>query len=141
MKSAKKSRALIIKDGMVLVLLKYKNGAVYLTIPGGTYEETDATLEQTVLRELYEETSIQAKVVKFLFSAYDPLRKCEQSLYLCEYVSGEPELLDEVEIKHLKENPNLLVRPVWVIPSYFKNMEVHPEVLKDFFVSYLEQNS
>lgn len=42
------------------------NGRIYWTLPGGGVMEGES-LEQTAIREVLEETSLDVKVVKFLF--------------------------------------------------------------------------
>lgn len=68
MKNSTRPRACaaIIQDGKILMVKHQHNGRIYWTLPSGGVMEGEI-LEQTVIREVLEETNLDVKVVKFLF--------------------------------------------------------------------------
>ncbi len=81
----------------------------YFSIPGGGIEPRE-TPEQTVAREITEETSLQVKVKQQVLEMRDG--EFSHKIYLCEYLSGEPHLpADAPEASHGPENR---FKPGWV---------------------------
>ena len=58
--------ASIIQDGKILMVRHHHHGSSYWTLPGDEVMEGES-LEQTVMREVLEETNLNVRVVKFLF--------------------------------------------------------------------------
>jgi mutator protein MutT len=123
--------AIVIKDSEIL-LMHRKNEKEYYTFPGGGVEEGE-TIEQAVLRELQEETTIEATINKLLYHhVYDD--DTEQYFYLCDYISGEPKLReDSIERKKTLQGNNSY-NPLWVTIEELKNMLVYPLEIKDLLV-------
>lgn len=63
-----------------------KNKQVYYTIPGGGKEENE-TMQQTTIREIYEELGINIRVKKLLYKV-STIRRM-QYIFLGKYVSGK----------------------------------------------------
>ena len=84
-------RAIIIRDGNLLVMHRNKFGKQYYTLPGGNIEMGE-TPEQAVFRELHEETMVTVAnpILKFVEEAGDPYGT--QYVFHCEYISGDPRL-------------------------------------------------
>ncbi|MCL2171252.1 MAG: NUDIX domain-containing protein [Defluviitaleaceae bacterium] len=59
------AKALIIHDGRFLAMHKTQNASPCYELPGGTMEFGE-TAEQTVVREVFEETKLRATPVKLL---------------------------------------------------------------------------
>jgi len=53
---------IVVKDGQVLLMHRFKNGEEHWVFPGGGQEEGE-TPEETVVREIEEETSMWGAVV------------------------------------------------------------------------------
>ena len=64
----KKVRAvsIVVNNDTILLIHRKSDGKDYYTFPGGGVE-TGETLEQAVVRELYEETSLRAEIDKLLY--------------------------------------------------------------------------
>lgn len=89
------------------------------------------------MRELKEETSIEATIDRFLYrlSYYDD--GSEHQFYLCRYVSGEPRLSEDSNEKKEMESSEEFYEPMWVKLSELKNLKIYPPevpgwILRDF---------
>lgn len=127
MKNRIRATAVVIKDGKVL-LIHRKNEKEFYVFPGGGVEEGE-TVEQAILRELMEETSITVRINKILeHKIYDD--RTENYAYLCDYISGEPHLAEnspeKIEMKDGVEYYN----PVWIDIKDLENLTVWPEEAK-----------
>jgi 8-oxo-dGTP diphosphatase len=122
-------RAIIIRDGKLLAMHRNKFGNEYETLPGGKIELGE-TPEQALLRELSEETSIQATIKRLVFieQAGDPYGT--QYIFLCDYVSGEPELAPTSEEAHINKLGQNLYEPKWVTVSDLPELPFLSEKLK-----------
>ena len=115
------AHALILnEDNKVLTLRRseandYK--PLYWDIPGGTVDVGE-TVEETLEREINEETSLIIKPIKpiYVYSNLDqvPKRQTAQIIYLCKYISGKvvlnPEEHDEfkwIDYNGLKNQKNI----------------------------------
>jgi len=106
-------RAIIIRNEQLLVMHRNKFGQEYDTLPGGKIEIGE-TPEQALRREVTEETMIQFKDPRLVFLEHaDPLYG-DQYVYLCEYVSGEPELHPDSEETHINKLGQNLYKPTWL---------------------------
>ncbi len=101
------AHALIEKDGCFLVtrrseLTDYM--PLKWDVPGGTVDPGE-TLEQTVIREIFEETQIEISIGKLLHVYTNlsqlPQRQTCQAIFLCKYISGEIILNPEEHDKYM----------------------------------------
>lgn len=122
-------RAIVIKDGSLLVMHRNKFGKEYETLPGGNIEIGETT-EQALLRELSEETSILVEVDRLVFieQAGDPYGT--QYIYLCKYISGEPQLAADSEEAHINKLGQNLYEPKWVSIQELPQLPFLSEKLK-----------
>ncbi|MFA6523894.1 MAG: NUDIX domain-containing protein [Candidatus Paceibacterota bacterium] len=123
--------AILIREDEVL-LMHRKNEKEYFTFPGGGVEEGES-IEQAVLRELKEETTIEAEINKLLYRhIYDD--DTEQYFYLCNYIKGEPKLHeDSIEKKQMLDG-NEFYNPLWFKIEELKNMLVYPLEIRDLLL-------
>jgi ADP-ribose pyrophosphatase YjhB (NUDIX family) len=106
-------RAIIIKDDSLLVMQRNKFGTVYDTLPGGNIEVGE-TPEQALYREVEEETMVQFKNPKLVFIEHSDAIYGDQYVFLCEYVSGEPQLHPDAEEQHINKLGKNLYQPAWL---------------------------
>lgn len=127
--------ALVIKDDQLLLMERRQDGAQYFTLPGGGVEEGES-VEDAVVRELHEETSVTGKIDRELYHAiYED--ESEARFFLCEYVEGEPELrIDSEERLAMQENNQVLYKPQWISFSKIKGLTVYP---KEVVVTFLRE--
>jgi ADP-ribose pyrophosphatase YjhB (NUDIX family) len=85
------SRAIIIKDGKLLVTKRNKFGSKYYILVGGGVDIGE-TLEQALARELQEETGVQVANPRLVFTENSGIMYGLQHIFLCDYVSGDPAL-------------------------------------------------
>ncbi|MFZ5425006.1 MAG: NUDIX hydrolase [Patescibacteria group bacterium] len=130
------ARGIVIKDNAVLLMYREKKGAKYYSIPGGKVEPNE-TLENTVIRELLEETCIKVKPLKLLGTFTHTSGK-EQNLFLCEYISGEVTLGNSVEMKKMANNPSNIYKPQWVSLDLVENLVIRPIPVAKFFKNFIK---
>lgn len=106
-------RAIIIRDDQLLVMHRNKFGQEYDTLPGGNIELGE-TPEQALYREVGEETQVQFQNPRLVIieHAGDPYG--DQYIFLCEYISGEPELHPQAEERAINALGKNLYKPGWV---------------------------
>lgn len=62
-----RATGVVIKDNKVLLIKRFNNGKQYYVFPGGGVEEGE-TVEEALIRELKEETSLNIKVSRKLWT-------------------------------------------------------------------------
>src|SRR3990172_6451781 len=104
MKKRTREVGIVIKDEKVLLIHRIHEGHEYNVFPGGGVE-SEETIEEAVVRELYEEASIKARVNKILYHHHitDTTGDSDQYFCLCDYISGEPKLGEANESKDMEK--------------------------------------
>jgi 8-oxo-dGTP pyrophosphatase MutT (NUDIX family) len=115
-------RAIVLRDGQLLVMQRNKFGKKYITLPGGGVEPGE-TPKQAVVREVEEETGLDIKVVRQVYKQKPFLVYSAQWIYLCETnETKEPKLTrGSIEYKLTKTTGNKfkpLFLPVESIRGY-----------------------
>lgn len=109
----KASRAIIIKDGKLLVTKRNKFGNVYYILIGGGVDIGE-TLEQALARELKEESGVQVTNPRLVFTENSGDIYGLQHIFLCDYVSGDLALHpDSAEAKISALGMNTY-EPIWL---------------------------
>ncbi|MFX1451680.1 MAG: NUDIX domain-containing protein [Promethearchaeota archaeon] len=126
--------AIILIDKDSIVLIKRKNPPFkdYWAIPGG-FVELGETLENAVMREAKEETSLDIRPIKILNVYSDPNRDPRGHIitvaYMCEKIGGTLKAnSDARDIKIFKKNA-------------IKDIQLafdHAKILKDYYKSLKE---
>lgn len=107
------SRAIIIKDGKLLVTKRNKFGSEYYILIGGGVDFGE-TLEQALLRELAEESGVQVANPRLVFTENAGFMYGVQNIFLCEYVGGEPALHPESAEAKISAMGKNTYEPVWL---------------------------
>lgn len=110
--SRKSVRAIVIKENKLLVMFRNKFGVKYVTLIGGSVEMGES-LEQAVIRETQEETTLQVANPRLVMIDHAEFYG-DQYVFYCDYVSGEPQLSSEspeLAIHNLGKN---LYEPGWL---------------------------
>lgn len=126
--------AIVVKDGALLLMYRERADKKYYAFPGGTVEAQE-TLEQALVREVLEETSITVLVGPLVlsFDATQSAVRKHEYFYVCEYVSGEPTLNPlSVEVARMALGKQEVYKPLWVPIENLKNLCVYPVQAQDF---------
>ena len=130
--------AVIINNGKILLMHRINNGKEYYVFPGGGVENEE-TIEQAVLREVQEETSLEVKIEKLLYHhILDD--NTEQFFYLCRYVSGEPKLGNGNEAQDMKESNANFYNPAWCEIKGLPQLLLYPLEIRDWFIEDMKTN-
>jgi 8-oxo-dGTP diphosphatase len=125
-----RSSAIIVKDNKILLIHRKKDNQEYWVFPGGGVEEGE-TNEQTVLREVYEETGLHASNPQIAFMDFNVNAK--HPFYFIDVVDGEPHLVgEEVE----RNDSTNWYNPEWVDLDSVKDIYLVPESAKEKFLLF-----
>jgi 8-oxo-dGTP diphosphatase len=83
------ARGIVVKDGQLLLMERWRPGKHYFSVPGGGIEPGEQT-EEAVVREILEETGVRVAVDRLVFEMHEGAKV--HHFYLCEYLEGEPAL-------------------------------------------------
>jgi 8-oxo-dGTP diphosphatase len=103
------ARGVVVKDGHMLFMERWRDDQHYYSIPGGGIE--DEMPEETVIREIAEETGLVVNVKRLIMILY--IGERTHHIYECEYVSGEPHLPDNAPEQKYTNDHNRF-KPGWV---------------------------
>lgn len=130
--------AIITNNGKVLLMHRIKHGKEYYVFPGGGAEKGE-TVEQAILREANEETSLEIKIEKLLYHhIYD--NNTEQFFYLCSYISGEPKLGDGNESREMARSTANFYNPIWYEIKKLPRLLLYPLEIRDWFIADAKTN-
>ncbi len=130
--------AIIIENGKVLLIHRINHNKEYHVFPGGGVENGE-TVEQAVLREVTEETSLKIKIEKLLYHhVYDD--NSEQFFYLCHYISGEPKLGDGNEKRDMEKSSTNFYNPVWYEIKNLPQLLLYPLEIRDWLIEDIKTN-
>lgn len=133
-----RAAAIVIKDHQLLVMHRINKGKEYWVIPGGGVEEGE-TIEQAVVRELSEETSLTIKINRLLYHrrVTDNSQLTDEYYYLSDYVSGEPKLNASTELEEMQAGEQVY-EPVWLDFDQLQSKLLYPDELKQALLSDLK---
>ncbi|MCB8967044.1 MAG: NUDIX domain-containing protein [Ardenticatenaceae bacterium] len=98
----------IVRDEMMLLIYRYRNGRSYYILPGGGVEPGESLAEAAV-REAAEETSLQVVLGPQLWQR--ELEEQIETAFLITQFEGTPRLGDP---EFLRQSPDNLYRLEWV---------------------------
>lgn len=132
-----RSAGIVIKDNKILLMYRIKDDEEYYVFPGGGQEEGETT-DQTAIREIKEETTINVEIDRLLYKiTWDD--GGVNYFYLCRYISGEPKL-DENSEEYIKtkEDSNNLYQPMWVDLDKISDLILYQLEIRDLLVKDLK---
>ena len=116
------ARAIIIENGRVLVMFRDKHGSQYYTLVGGLSVPGE-TLEQTLSREVREETGLQITEARLVFIEEHPEPYNQQYIYLCQVAPHQEVAIqdasEEAFMNRIKANVH---EPVWADQATFARL-------------------
>jgi 8-oxo-dGTP pyrophosphatase MutT (NUDIX family) len=129
------ARGIVIHNNHILLIERWRDTLHYFTVPGGRVEPGE-TLEMALVRELLEEASIEVAPLKEVFTLVggDP----EHHIFLCEYVSGEPELQADSEEAADNALGKNKYHPRWVPLNDLPGLELAPSFTKLLLLNALK---
>ena len=128
-----RSAGIVIKDNKVLVMHRINKGDEYWVFPGGGQEEGEMP-DQTAVREIDEETTVKVKATKLLYHIVWDTGE-ESFFYLCEYISGEPQLgPDSEEFEKMKTGIQTY-EPMWIDIEKLSTLKLYQLEVRDLFLN------
>jgi len=118
---------IVINEDEALVVRRVLQGHDYCVFPGGGIEASEDP-ETAAIREIQEETNIDAKLDRLLYRIIRP--ENEQYFFLCSYVSGEPALNDP-EDKESMAKGEQYYEPKWVKITDLPSTPLYPLEIRD----------
>ena len=129
---------IVIKDGKILLVHRIKNGYEYHVFPGGHRREGELG-QNTVIREILEETSMSVTNPKLVFEFKDYKNNNTDYYYFCTWVSGDqPKLNGEEALADPKLN---FYGPMWVSLNEIGSLNILPKFAKFWLQDYLDKYS
>lgn len=120
--------AIIRKDNTVLLIHRFKMGEEYWVLPGGGVE-SEESVDEALLRELMEETSLS--VEKFTFLAEHTRESGIKHLFYEVSASGEP-MLSGPEKEGMSDDNQYILE--WIDVETAKKFEYfYPEEVQKYF--------
>ena len=124
--------AILLKDNKILLIHRTREGKEFWVFPGGGVERNEK-MEDAVIREVEEEASIKAEIVKLLYTHEYPDTSQEQYFFLCRYVSGTAKLGNFNELQTMK-NEDQTYDPKWEKINKIKDILLYPLEIKDWII-------
>lgn len=106
-------RALVIRDDMLLVMHRNKFGEQYYTLVGGGVDSGELP-EQSLHRELREETGLAIANPRLLFVEDAGDLYGIQHIFLCDYAGGEIAMDPQSDEAHINKLGQNLYIPMWL---------------------------
>ena len=136
----KRTRAvgIVINNQHVLLIQRRVEGKEYYVFPGGGVEEGEE-IEDAVLRELYEETTVKASIQKLIYHFNYLDQDSEHFFYLCNYIDGTPELGEGNEKKEM-EAGNAYYKPLWFPIKNLSQTTIYPMEARNWLIADINNN-
>lgn len=142
MRTDTRAAGIVIKDSSVLLMERKTNTDHYFVFPGGGVEEGEDP-QDTAVRELAEETSIEVVLDRLIYNVTYFEKRPErntQLFYLCKYISGEPSLHEASEELAYMNAGNGVYIPQWVPLNRIQSLTLYPFWIRDRLVADVKDN-
>ena len=135
------AKGIIYQNSKILLLEKQHDDFFYYTLPGGT-QEIGESLEQAVIREVYEEVGAKVRVIRLLniYEHQRPSRKSEQTIrhkiefaFLCELIESYTPMMG------VNPDPHQIAVK-WIDINQLENLNLSPPVLVKTLVANKESS-
>ena len=133
-----RAAAVIIKNHKILLMHRINNANEYWVFLGGGVEDGE-TPEQTVVREVMEEASINIKVDRLLYTHIYSGIGHKHYYYLCDYISGIPKLGNYNEMESII-NEGQTYEPAWVPIDKLPKLLLYPLEVRDWLIEDYKSN-
>ena len=132
-----RSRAtgVIVKDEMLLLIRRVRNGEEYYVFPGGGIERGEVP-EEALVREIKEETNLDIKNPKLLFSIAHP-KHGDNYFFLVDEFSRSELKLGGPEAEYADKNNQFI--PLWIHWSDLDSLILYPEVAREKLMKFLKE--
>ncbi|MFY9228362.1 MAG: NUDIX domain-containing protein [Candidatus Microsaccharimonas sp.] len=128
---------IVIRENKLLVMFRKNNHGEYYVFPGGGVEDGE-TNEQATVRELDEETSVEVKTDRLLYTLHHDNGDTHY-FFLCSYISGAPQLRAGTNEYDDNVRGNDYYEPRWLaIEEINKNGPLYPPEATDQFLKDLK---
>jgi len=136
------ARGIVFIDGKLLVIKRQNKGQEYFVFPGGHLDEGESVRDCAV-REVLEETGVECEPIRCLYKFDyrghpDERGRGMQSMYLCEYKSGDPRVTDAEEYTDTTRD-NGTYEPTTVDIAEIGGIDLRPNYVRDQLVSDIEK--
>ena len=133
------ARAIIIVNDRILTMHRDKYGSKYYTLPGGQVAE-DETTEQTLIREIKEETNLDITNSQLVFIERHPKPYNQQFIYLCEISPSEAAVIQNGSEEEIMNRYQMNIHKlIWVDTAAFKGIAFRTPQLQSAIVKSLEE--
>lgn len=129
-------RAIVIKDQSLLVMHRNKFGHEFYALVGGGIDYGESP-EAALYREVAEETGLgianhRLVIVEDAGDIYGM-----QYIYLCDYISGEPQLAADSAEALISAKGENLYTPMWLPLSDLTDVTFQPKELQAVLLEYI----
>jgi ADP-ribose pyrophosphatase YjhB (NUDIX family) len=133
------ARAIIIEDGKLLVMHRNKSGSEYFTLVGGRVNEGEVP-EQTVVREVREETGLEVVSAKQVFIEDHRAPYNVQYIYVCEVAPHGPVAVQDTSEEGFMNRLSINVhQPLWVDVKAFPRLYFRTPLLQEAIIQSLHK--
>ena len=127
------SRALILDNDKILLIHRFKYGREYFVLPGGHIEEGESE-EEALVREIKEETNLDARIDKKLWTLKNPLDNSENHFFLVTKFSGNLQLGGPELERNCEEDKHIFE---WHSLNEVSELNLVPEPLKKKIIEFV----
>ena len=121
------SRAIILDNNKILLIHRFNKGREYFVLPGGHIEKNESK-EKTLIREIKEETNLDIKIDKYLWTLTNPSDNSNHHFFLVTEFTGDLKLGGPELKKNSKEDTYILE---WHNIKDITKLNLVPEILKN----------